>query len=157
MTTVGELLGRSSKKKRASADAQAVLAAVREVLKSKRSARPAKKVSTGRAKRFYASRGWKVFRYRILKERGRTCECCRATAADGAVIVVDHIRPLRQFWHLRLDPTNLQVLCNDCNMGKSNRDVTDWREPREPPAESPPDGDRPRERGDKQNERATDW
>jgi 5-methylcytosine-specific restriction endonuclease McrA len=48
-------------------------------------------------------------------------------AADGALIVVDHIRPLRKHWHLRLDPANLQVLCSDCNMGKSNSDVTDWR------------------------------
>lgn len=33
-------------------------------------------------------------------------------------IVVDHIKPISKHWHLRLDPDNLQVLCNDCNKGK---------------------------------------
>lgn len=87
-----------------------------------------KKRSTTAAKRFYSSWAWKGLRYRILKERGRRCECCNATAEDGVRIVVDHIQPLRKFWHLRLDPKNCQVLCDDCNRGKSGHDVTDWRE-----------------------------
>jgi hypothetical protein len=33
-------------------------------------------------------------------------------------------------WHARrLDPNNLQVLCNDCNMGKGSWDQTDFRTP----------------------------
>jgi 5-methylcytosine-specific restriction endonuclease McrA len=83
-------------------------------------------------KAFYNSWGWKKLRYRILKERGRTCECCGATATDGAKICVDHVKAVRRFWHLRLDPKNLQVLCDSCNRGKGSHDRTDWREKVQP-------------------------
>lgn len=78
-------------------------------------------------KAFYASWEWKRLRYSILLERGARCECCGASKDDGVAIVVDHIRPIRRFWELRLDPENCQVLCNDCNMGKGSDDETDWR------------------------------
>ena len=42
-------------------------------------------------------------------------------------IVVDHIKPRSRFPGLELDPDNLQILCSDCNMGKSNDDCTDFR------------------------------
>jgi 5-methylcytosine-specific restriction endonuclease McrA len=32
---------------------------------------------------------------------------------------------------LELTLSNLQVLCEDCNLGKSNTDATDWRVPNE--------------------------
>ena len=35
---------------------------------------------------------------------------------------VDHVKPLRQYWHLRLDIDNLQLLCCYCNAKKGNRD-----------------------------------
>jgi 5-methylcytosine-specific restriction endonuclease McrA len=54
-------------------------------------------------------------------------------------IVVDHIKPRRKFPELELDLDNLQVLCNDCNMGKSNDDYTDFR---------PKDGLTPEERAE---------
>jgi hypothetical protein len=75
---------------------------------------------------FYDSWEWKRLRYDYLKGRGRQCQCCNALAYDGAKIVVDHIKPIRRFWHLRLDPKNLQLLCEDCNMGKGSRDETHW-------------------------------
>ena len=52
--------------------------------------------------------------------------CCGATPENGAIIHVDHIKPIRRFWAMRLQPDNLQVLCEDCNMGKGSRDQTDW-------------------------------
>lgn len=76
---------------------------------------------------FYASWDWARLRYRILQKKARTCMCCGATATDGAKIHVDHIKPIRRFWHLRLDPDNLQVLCEPCNMGKGSWDETDFR------------------------------
>lgn len=101
---------------------------VDELLKSlPRRARAKKRPKDARS--FYASWAWKALRYRILKERGRRCECCNATAADGVKICVDHIKPLRRFWHLRLDPENTQILCDDCNRGKSNKHTDDWRAP----------------------------
>lgn len=40
---------------------------------------------------------------------------------------VDHIKPRSKYPHLAYDVNNLQVLCQDCNFGKSNHDETDWR------------------------------
>lgn len=77
---------------------------------------------------FYASWEWKRLRYDFLKEKERRCQCCGATPGGRVVIHVDHVRPIRKHWHLRLDASNLQILCQDCNMGKGSRDETDWRE-----------------------------
>lgn len=98
---------------------------------------------------FYDSPPWKRLSYDIKKERGRRCECCGATPDQGVRIITDHIKPLRKYWHLRLDPLNMQVLCDDCNLGKGSRDETDWRAPKQPDDEidqrlvdqlTPPDG-----------------
>lgn len=84
---------------------------------------------------FYQSWEWKQLRFLVLKLQGRTCQCCGATAgsrsADGkpVQIVVDHIKPISKFWELRLQKSNLQVLCDDCNMGKGAWDQTDFRPP----------------------------
>ena len=76
---------------------------------------------------FYDSWEWKRLRYDFLKDRCRRCQCCGATPESGAKIVVDHVKPIRFFWELRLDSCNLQILCDDCNMGKGSRDRSDWR------------------------------
>lgn len=83
--------------------------------------------SEAEIKDFYNSWDWKKLSYQTKLDRGRKCECCGATAPKIR-IVTDHVKPLRHFWHLRLDPKNLQVLCDDCNMGKGSHDRTDWRE-----------------------------
>lgn len=74
--------------------------------------------------RFYKSYEWKVLRYKILSKYGRQCMCCGKS--DG-VMHVDHIKPIRKYWHLRLFEDNLQVLCADCNRGKASWDETDFR------------------------------
>lgn len=76
---------------------------------------------------FLESYEWKVVRMQVLKRDGARCACCGSTPADGARMNVDHIKPRRRFPQLALDPTNLQVLCNTCNHGKGNWDMTDWR------------------------------
>lgn len=76
---------------------------------------------------FYESYDWRRVRYDVLIERGRKCDCCGRTPKHGIIIHVDHIKPLKRNWELRLDKNNLQVLCNECNHGKGNRDETDWR------------------------------
>ena len=77
--------------------------------------------------RFYKSWEWKKARYKALQRYGAICMCCGVTPADGKVIVVDHILPVSKYPEKALDQDNLQVLCNDCNMGKSNDDETDFR------------------------------
>lgn len=82
---------------------------------------------------FYKSWEWRELRMVVLKKYGRRCMCCGATPDDVAIdgspvrIVVDHIKPLSLHWELRLSPNNLQVLCDECNMGKGAWDSTDYR------------------------------
>lgn len=76
---------------------------------------------------FYKSWEWRRLRYDFIKAKKRKCMCCGRSPSDGIVIHVDHIKPIRRYWHLRLDINNLQILCEDCNHGKGSRDETDWR------------------------------
>lgn len=75
---------------------------------------------------FYESPEWLKLRYETLKRVGRKCLVCGKGPAE-AVLHVDHIKPRSIHPELALDPDNLQVLCSDCNLGKSNRDEVDWR------------------------------
>jgi 5-methylcytosine-specific restriction endonuclease McrA len=76
---------------------------------------------------FYKSPEWLSLRYQALKQNGAKCQCCGATSASGVTLHVDHIRPRSKAPHLQLELSNLQILCEDCNLGKSNKDDTDWR------------------------------
>ncbi len=89
--------------------------------------------SPGEKRKFYDSWDWRTLRMRALKENDGRCECCGLGRHDcdllGAPVKlhVDHIKPISRFWSRRLDPTNLQILCGDCNQGKGGWDETDWR------------------------------
>lgn len=76
---------------------------------------------------FFRSRAWKELRYKALIAYGRRCLCCGVTPEDGAVLHVDHIKPRSKYPEQQLNLKNLQVLCKDCNIGKSNKDDTDFR------------------------------
>ena len=78
-------------------------------------------------KELYASYEWKKLRYATIVKYGPVCMACGSTKN----INVDHIKPPRFFWSLRLDPNNVQILCSACNHGKGNWDQTDWREKEE--------------------------
>ena len=80
-----------------------------------------------REKSFYLSHEWRELRYRALREQGGRCCLCGRSAKDGIKLHVDHIKPRSKFPQLALEITNLQVLCEDCNIGKSNTDDVDWR------------------------------
>ena len=58
-------------------------------------------------------------RYDILKRDGYRCRICGATQADGVKLHVDHIIPVSKGG--RTEPSNLQTLCERCNLGKSNK------------------------------------
>lgn len=76
------------------------------------------------SKAFYNSRAWARLRFEAFRAYGRTCMLCGATAN----LVVDHIRPRSKFPELQLDPDNVQILCNSCNRGKTDINMTDFRQ-----------------------------
>ena len=76
---------------------------------------------------FYQSPAWRRLRYEAIRLHGGRCQCCGATARTGTSLHVDHIKPRSRHPDLELSLSNLQVLCEDCNLGKGAHDQTDWR------------------------------
>ena len=72
---------------------------------------------------FYRTKAWRELRLSILLESGCSCKICGITTERGAVLHVDHIKPRSLYPELALDKSNLQVLCEDCNIAKSNNDL----------------------------------
>lgn len=87
--------------------------------------RDAKAKRQGKSLPFYASWEWCQLRYAVLQKYGAKCMCCGSIEK----IVVDHIKPRSKYPALELEFSNMQVLCDSCNRGKSNTDFTDWRPP----------------------------
>ena len=77
---------------------------------------------------FYKSREWLELRVRVLEKYECKCMMCGMSPKyHGIVIHVDHIEPRSKRPDLSLRINNLQLLCADCNRGKSNKYSTDWR------------------------------
>lgn len=57
-------------------------------------------------------------RFQILKRNDYRCQLCGTTANDGTKLEIDHIVPVAKGG--TNDLSNLQVLCRDCNSGKSD-------------------------------------
>jgi len=108
---------------------------IKTCLGSKRSFNSLRKVpfakkeraTQSQAQKFYQTHEWTSAKQQILQLYGLECMACNATPKGGAVIVVDHIRPLRFYWGLRLDLNNLQVLCSKCNRQKGSQSEIDLR------------------------------
>lgn len=58
-------------------------------------------------------------RYDVLKRDNYKCKICGASAQDGAKLHVDHIVPVSKGGKTTI--SNLQTLCDRCNIGKSNK------------------------------------
>lgn len=101
-------------------------ARVAEQMRKKRAATQIAGVSV-MSDEFLSTFEWRKIRMVALRKYGPVCQCCGATPANGAVMNVDHIKPRKVFPHLALDVDNLQILCHECNHGKGNWDMTDWR------------------------------
>ena len=87
---------------------------------------PAPLLNAHRMAAFYTSPAWRSTRYAALaRSRGR-CECC-GRSSWSTTLHVDHIMPRSWAPELALEGENLQVLCDDCNLGKGNTDAIDWR------------------------------
>lgn len=76
---------------------------------------------------FYWSEEWRRVRYIALRASRGVCELCGVAPTPGHPLHIDHIKPRSRYPEMELDPSNLQVLCEDCNLGKSNTDQIDWR------------------------------
>ena len=87
------------------------------ISKRKKSRASGKSVKPTKDK-FYSSRHWRELRYDILVKYKATCCLCGSTKKP---IHVDHIVPISKDPSRKLDSSNLQLLCADCNLGKSNR------------------------------------
>lgn len=66
---------------------------------------------------------WAELRYAAFKLYGKKCMCCGSIER----LEVDHIKPKSKYPELKYEFDNLQILCKICNIGKSNKDETDWR------------------------------
>lgn len=77
---------------------------------------------------FYSTTAWRVVRYKALLRASGKCQCCGSRPTWESPLHVDHIKPRSRHPHLALDPDNLQVLCEACNLGKLAWDETDWRD-----------------------------
>ncbi len=62
-------------------------------------------------------------RYNVLKRDNFSCQICGITAKDGAKLHVDHIIPVSKGGKTVM--SNLQTLCERCNIGKSNKTEND--------------------------------
>ncbi len=79
---------------------------------------------------FYRSHKWRRLRVDALEANRQrygmlACECCGMV--DVGSFHVDHIYPRSTHPDLALEPTNLQVLCDACNIGKGTAYTTNWR------------------------------
>lgn len=73
---------------------------------------------------FYTCPEWLQLRYQAFLIYGRKCQLCNVS---DQILHVDHIKPKSKFPELAFEIKNLQILCEQCNLGKSNLDETDWR------------------------------
>ena len=79
-------------------------------------------------KEFYNSKDWLGLRARALEKYECKCMMCgRSTKEHGVVIDVSHIIPRHDRPDLQLDINNVQLLCEDCRLGKGSKYKTDWR------------------------------
>ncbi len=58
-------------------------------------------------------------RYEVLRRDNFRCVICGATAEDGVLLHVDHIKPVSKGG--KTEMSNLRTLCERCNRGKSDR------------------------------------
>jgi hypothetical protein len=75
---------------------------------------------------FYNTPEWRKLRFEILSRYGAKCFMCGAKP-PSVTIHVDHIKPISKYPELKLEPSNLQLLCESCNLGKSNYSEEDLR------------------------------
>ena len=73
----------------------------------------------GMGSEFYSTNEWRTLRWQVLQTSKKACNVCgRSYSKHKVILHVDHIKPRSKFPSLELSIANLQVLCEDCNLGK---------------------------------------
>jgi len=67
---------------------------------------------------FYQTNEWRKLRWQAISSGNGKCQVCGRTQKNGIILHVDHKLPRSKYPELELDICNLQLLCEDCNMGK---------------------------------------
>ncbi len=74
------------------------------------------------------SKVWPKLREAAFSLLGYKCQKCGASPKNGYKLHVDHVKPVRDYTALALALSNLQTLCDQCNIAKGARNETDWRD-----------------------------
>lgn len=74
----------------------------------------------GASKRTPRNINWRL-RALVLMRDGARCQLCGATPQNGARLHVDHVKPWSKGGETIIE--NLQILCETCNIGKSDVEV----------------------------------
>ncbi|MDN4093562.1 HNH endonuclease signature motif containing protein [Brevibacillus agri] len=75
-----------------------------------------------KAAAFYKSKEWLVIREQALIRDNYLCQDCLEEKRFRKADVVDHIKPIRWFWELRLVLSNLRSLCHKHHNQKTAND-----------------------------------
>ena len=76
----------------------------------------------GMKSEFYSTREWRELRWKVVEASKGACVVCgRSNKHHGVILHVDHIKPRSKFPELELEQSNMQVLCEECNIGKRDR------------------------------------
>lgn len=125
--TVCGLRYRGSTKTEDTAEAKRFERRIKSKIKENLAERVLKKEAAHKINRVHLGHAWKKLRYKaLLRSQGR-CEACGNGRKQNVILHVDHIKPKKYFPELTLNLNNLQVLCQDCNLGKGTEDETDWQ------------------------------
>lgn len=77
------------------------------------------KYEKGMKSEFYSTKEWRDLRWQVIEKAKGCCSVCgRNNKTHGVIMHVDHIKPRSKFPELELDSNNLQLLCEECNLGK---------------------------------------
>lgn len=68
-----------------------------------------------RARAFYRSVAWLKMRRLILERDHGLCQECVRHGRYTPATAVHHIQELRERWDLRLEPSNLEAICDECH------------------------------------------
>ena len=79
-------------------------------------------ISYKESMKFWKSVDWKNLRKEFLSQcKNQQCKYCFEDLNNSKRLNIDHIKPIKTNWDLRLDINNLQILCEDCNKYKGSK------------------------------------